>query len=106
MSHYAITVAPDEAGREFQVVLRGPGIDSGGRRYVFATTYRCKAFVEAVNFAYEQGLRDGRREAECRDEQFFLVTGTTPENLILRAESWWSRWKRRLRSRRSFRAWM
>jgi len=32
-----------------------------GRRYVFASKDRCATFVEAVNFAYEQGLRDGLR---------------------------------------------
>ena len=58
MSHYVISISPDEVGHEYRVLLRGPGIDSDGHRYIFATTHRCAAFAEAVNFAYEQGLRE------------------------------------------------
>jgi len=89
MTNYAITVSPDEAGREYNVKLCGPGIDSAGRGYVFATTARCATFVEAVNFAYEQGVRDGMARTEL------LVTGSTPDSVSLRVESRWSQWKRR-----------
>ena len=51
MSHYVISISPDEVGHEYRVLLRGPGIDSDGHRYIFATTHRCAAFAEAVNFA-------------------------------------------------------
>lgn len=63
MPHYAITVSPDGASREFRVLLRGPGIEAEGRRFVFRTTYRCATFAQAVNFAYEQGFRDGMRKS-------------------------------------------
>ena len=95
MSHYAIAVTADEASQEFQVVLRGPGIDPEGRNYVFRNTYRCSKFAEAVNFAYEQGLRDGARAAMCDNSRLWIVTGTTPENLAARPESWWVALKRR-----------
>ena len=95
MSHYVITVSPDEVGHEFRVVLRGPGIDSDGHRYIFATTHRCAVFAEAVNFAYEQGLRDGMRRTRNEQGRLLLVTGTSPENIAIRTEGWWSRMKRR-----------
>ena len=89
MSQYAITISPDEASREYNVRLCGPGIDSEGRRYVFANTSRCATFIEAVNFAYQQGLRDGLAATE------WVVTGTTPDNMAIRRDGWWARWKRR-----------
>jgi hypothetical protein len=95
MSHYMIDISPDEVSREYDVMLRGPGIDPGGRRYVFASTNRCATFVEAVNFAYEQGLRDGLRRGRMDDNRLLVVTGSTPENMAIRLESWWSGWKRR-----------
>src|SRR5262249_18335850 len=95
MSHYAVAISPDEASREFNLVLRGPGIDPDGRHYVFANTHRCATFVEAVNFAYEQGLRDGLRRTTNEDGQLLFVTGATPETLAIRSESRVSRWKRR-----------
>jgi len=94
MSHYAISVSPDEASHEFRVVLRGPGIDSDGRRYVFRNTYRCKAFVEAVNFAYEQGLRDGLLRGG-ENGRLLFVSGTTPDNMVIRPEGRWAQFKRR-----------
>ncbi len=98
MSQYDITISPDEVGLEFRVVLRGPGIDPDGRRYVFATTHRCAAFVDAVNFAYERGLRDGMRRTKSDEGRLLLVTGTTPDNMAIRPEDWWSRLKRRWRA--------
>ncbi len=97
MSPYAIAISPDEVSCEFRVVLRGPGIGADGRRYVFATTDRAAVFVQAVNFAYEQGLRDGARRNKTEDGCLFLVTGATPESLDIRREGWWEHWKRRLR---------
>lgn len=94
MSHYAITISPTEAGREFNVLLRGPGIDPNGRQYVFANTHRCVAFAEAVNFAYEQGLRDGLDAKKTEEGPLWVVTGSTPDDLALRPESRWSRFKR------------
>ncbi len=99
MSLYDITVVPDSETEEFKVVLHGPGIDSDGRRYIFANTYRCTAFAEAVNFAYQQGVRDARqaaRRAAAEDDRLLLVSGTTPENMTLRREVWWQQLRRRL----------
>jgi hypothetical protein len=78
MAHYAITVSPDEAGREFEVLLRGPGIDPEGRRYVFATTHRCATFAQAVNFAYGQGFRDGLRKTVGDNIQLPARRGARP----------------------------
>jgi hypothetical protein len=94
MSNYAIIISPDDATHEFNVRLQGPGIDPQGRPYVFASPQRCAAFVEAVNFAYQQGLRDGMRRKPDGDRLPF-ITGATPENMTFRFESRWSRWKRR-----------
>lgn len=94
MTQYAISISPNEVTHEYQVLLRGPGIEDG-RPYVFCNTERCATFVEAVNFAYRQGLRDGRRGREDRREDLYVVTGTTPENMTIRREGWWARVKRR-----------
>jgi hypothetical protein len=94
MSQYAITISPAEASKEFDVLLRGPGIDPTGRRYVFANTHRCVAFAEAVNFAYDQGLRDGLRRRENEKGRLLIVTGATPDALEARPEGLWSRFRR------------
>jgi len=95
MSHYVISISPDEVGHEYRVLLRGPGIDSDGHRYIFATTHRCAVFVEAVNFAYQQGLRDGMGLARNEQGRLLVVTGTSPDNVAIRTEGWLSRLKRR-----------
>ncbi len=95
MSKYAIAISPDRASEEFRVVLHGPGIETRGRRYVFANTYRCSAFIDAVNFAYEQGLQDGRGRALLQGDRYLVVTGKTPEDVSIRQEGWWARLRRR-----------
>jgi hypothetical protein len=95
MSHYAITIAPEEASQEYEVTLRGPGLDSSGRRYIFANTYRCGVFIEAVNFAYEQGRRDALRMRKNQEGEVWIVTGSTPEDVGIRREGWWAQLKRR-----------
>jgi hypothetical protein len=90
MSTYQITIRPDAETEEYNVILQGPGLDSSGLRYVFANTYRATAFAEAVNFAYQQGLREGKR-ANLTDDRLLIVTGTTPDNMALRREYWWRR---------------
>jgi hypothetical protein len=99
MPDYSISVAPDEKQNEYEVVLHGPGIEAGGRHYVFRNRERCATFAEAVNFAYRQGFRDGRNAAreESRGE-FVVITGTTPENLTARCETWLQRLRRRFRN--------
>ena len=98
MPTYQITIVPDSETEEYNVLLQGPGLESRGQRYVFANTYRATAFAEAVNFAYQQGLRDGRREAAGgkRDDRLYVVTGTTPENMRVYREDWWARLRRRI----------
>jgi hypothetical protein len=98
MSNYAIAVSPDEVAKEFNVVLHGPGLGSDGRSFVFRSPERCVTFIEAVNFAYQQGLRDGRRGPTCDNGQLWVVTGSTPEELTAAPESWLPRLKRRWRS--------
>ena len=92
---YSFSITADEASHEYEVLLRGPGIDSAGRRFVFANKDRCAAFAEAVNFAYRQGLRDGRRRAlDEADEPLMMVSGSTPESLLVRSETWLQRLRR------------
>jgi hypothetical protein len=95
MSQYDISISPDEVNHEYRVLLRGPGLSEDGKSYVFISPERCASFVEAVNFAYRQGLRDGRRYAENRKGEVFLVSGTTPDNMVIRRQGWWARLKRR-----------
>lgn len=95
-------MSPGLDGQEVEVVLQGPGIQESGRRYVFASHTRCKNFIEALNFAYEQGLRDGAgRERRNRNNghKLLLVTGRTPDELHIRTERWWERAIRRFRAR-------
>ena len=95
MSHYAISISTDALDQEYHVVLRGPGIDLDGRSYVFATSPRALAFAETVNFAYEQGLLDGMRRAPREDGRLLVVTGTTPDNMVIGPEGWWAQLRRR-----------
>lgn len=100
MQRYLITMSPELDGREVELVLRGPGIQRDGRRYVFASPGRCKNFIEAVNYAYEQGLKDGAEGAESKRNtgcRLMLVAGRTPHDLYLRPERWWERALRRWR---------
>jgi hypothetical protein len=100
MRNYVIVMSPASAGREVDVVLQGPGIRPSGKQYIFATTARCEAFVEAVNFAYRQGLRDAaaglRDGAGQGGSPLLVVTGHTPEDLAVRPERWWERLRRTL----------
>jgi len=95
MMPYDITIAPDEINHEYRVKLRGPGIEGNGKTYVFRNTQRCATFLDAVNFAYQQGLRDGRRNAQNCNTDVYVVTGTTPENMLIRRETLWGLLRRR-----------
>src|SRR5262249_57011701 len=99
---YLITIEkqPDE---ELGVVLQGPGIDPvEGRRYVFATAERCRTFIQAVNFAYAQGVSEGLRTAASRgaSRSTLVVSGRTPETLFAREETACERLRRMWRNRR------
>jgi hypothetical protein len=100
MAEYAITVAPDEASKEYDVTLRGPGIAPEGQHYVFCRLERCETFEEAINFAYRQGLRDGACQALSANERLWVVSGTTPDNMAIRRETFWERLTRRSSRRR------
>jgi hypothetical protein len=95
MSNYAIAVSRDEVAKEYNVVLHGPGIGSDGRPFVFISAERCATFIEAVNFAYQQGLRDGRRTSSGDGDRFWVVTGSNPEELAASPEGWLRQLKRR-----------
>jgi hypothetical protein len=103
MLRYEITISSE--GAEIDVLLRGPGIEGDGRRYLFANIDRCALFVEAVNFAYRQGVSDGWRRGCEEEEGFLIVSGRRPEDLRLRRETWWEALSRNARrfslSRRS-----
>jgi hypothetical protein len=97
--NYLITMSPAPA-KEVQVLLQGPGIDPDGKPYVFATTDRARSFADAVNFAYEQGLRDGMRRSQPHrpdNGPMLVVSGRTPDTLVIRKEGWWHRLKRHCR---------
>ena len=97
MPSYDLTVHPDAETEEYRAVLRGTGNEAGGRGYVFRNPDRCATFAEAVNFAYRQGLRDGRRQgAEAGGEALLVVIGSTPDDLEVRRESGWGRLRRRV----------
>lgn len=100
---YQIEISRMPEGDELQVLLQGPGLQSNGKRYVFRNMDRCRAFADAVNFAYEHGVRDGMRRAcmpvNCNNDRLLLVSGSTPESLMLRRENWWERMRRRWRDR-------
>ena len=100
MAPYIISESAEDG--EVRVNLVGPGIAPDGRAYVFANTTRSEKFVEAVNFAYEQGFAAGMRAAERRmrcesdSEPMTRVVGRTPESLEARRETWWQRLRRRI----------
>lgn len=87
MQQYVIDVAPVDG--EISVTLAGPGIGVEGKHYVFTNMTRTASFIEAVNFAYQQGLRDGRRRARLeRDaERLTIISGRTPDTLRTRSET-------------------
>lgn len=92
MPGYVVNLSP--VGDEINLTLRGPGLQETGRVYVFANTARCAAFAEAVNFAYRQGLRAGRRGAADSDGRLMMVSGRNPDDLYMRPETWWERTRR------------
>jgi hypothetical protein len=92
MENYVISSTPDRDSQEYDVTLRGPGLDPQGRHYVFRTEDRCQSFIDAVNFAYRQGLANGRRQARKeRNEPLIVISGHSPELLVSRPERWWER---------------
>jgi hypothetical protein len=94
MQPYVIAVSP-KRDPEVRVTLQGPGIDPGGVPYVFATEARVELFLEAVNFAYQQGIEEGLRRAsgtrEQVDRSVVVVAGRHPESLVARRENSWER---------------
>jgi hypothetical protein len=99
-AHYDISISPETD--EYKVLLRGPGIEGNGKPYVFRSTERCETFVDAINFAYWEGLRDGLRQREDRGGEFFVVSGTTPDNMVISREGWLRSVKRRMKRRLRF----
>jgi hypothetical protein len=97
MTNYAIAVSPDEVAKEYNVVLHGPGLGRDGRTFVFRSPERCATFIEAVNFAYQQGLRDGRASSSRDEGRLWVGTGASPEDLAASPEGWLQQLKRRWR---------
>jgi hypothetical protein len=97
MRNYAATIAPDEKSAEFDVQLTGPGLDQAGRRFIFRSRERALKFENTINFAYEQGIREGVRRAHEARERHWVVSGYLPDQLALRRESVWTALWRRLR---------
>ena len=102
MSHYAITITPDEETEEYHVTLVGPGLAETGRQFTFRNTERATSFKDAINFAYKQGLRDRERRERNSRGRLWVVSGTPPDNLVLRREGLWARLRRRLRGGNPF----
>lgn len=100
MNSYVIKSNPSTTDNECDITLRGPGLDPAGQHYVFRTEERCQAFINAVNFAYRQGLADGRRQArQGHSEPLVVVSGSHPDALRARPEHWWERARRWMRER-------
>lgn len=87
MQPYVIDTSPVDG--EISVTLAGPGIGAEGKHYVFLNMTRTASFIEAVNFAYRQGLRDGRRRARLEQDsaRLTVISGTTPDSLRARRET-------------------
>ena len=99
MDAYVITTSMGQR-EEFDVILQGPGLDARGRHFVFRNEERCRSFIEAVNFAYHQGLADGRRQARRgAEEPLWMISGGSPEMLRARPESAGEKLRRWLRER-------
>ena len=103
MQPYVIAMSP-KPDEEVKVVLQGPGIDPSGKSYVFATPARCELFVDALNFAYAQGIEEGLRlAAKSRadvDHSVVVISGRHPETLMARPENRWEHVKRSWRETR------
>jgi hypothetical protein len=100
MPNYQISLSPAPEA-EVTALLQGPGLQPDGKPFVFATPQRARSFAEAVNFAYEQGVRDGMRRLEMQDTRKLMVCGRTPETLGVRPERWFDRLVRQWRGLRS-----
>ncbi len=96
MSQCAITIVPDRRTEEFQVTLLGPGLDESGRQFIFRNPERAENFEDAINFAYQQGFRDGTREVRNATGRLWVVAGSHPDNLELRPEGLWARLRRKI----------
>jgi hypothetical protein len=106
MEPYVITIEEQPGELDIRVTLRGPGIDPAtGQHYVFISKERCRTFIQAVNFAYAQGLSDGLRTGWAQSEDpmasgaTLMVSGRDPESLFLRKEKLGERIRRAWRSR-------
>jgi hypothetical protein len=56
---YRITTIATTARQETEVTVIGPGLAPQGQRYLFVSRQRAEMVLEAMNFAYAQGVREG-----------------------------------------------
>ncbi len=59
MAPYQITTIATTATGRTEVTIQGPGIEAAGRRYLFGNRAEADGFVEALNFAFGEGYREG-----------------------------------------------
>lgn len=59
MQPYRIITVSKTAFSETEVTLIGPGLHPAGERRVFPNRERAGAYVDALNFAFAQGVHEG-----------------------------------------------
>jgi hypothetical protein len=65
---YTILTIALRANRDFEATIHGPGFGAAGRRTIFATEARARDFVQALNIAYAEGVKEGSAQASPRSQ--------------------------------------
>ena len=66
---YTVLTIAARADRDIEATIDGPGFGPAGRRAVFATQYRVQDFVQALNIAFAEGVKDGLEQALAQRHQ-------------------------------------
>jgi len=71
MTAYRVTATATTPEGRTEVTIHGPGIQGDGVRYLFANDPEADNFVQALNFAFAQGYREGVEASQLarRDRQ-------------------------------------
>ena len=62
MTPYRIVGLATTTTEKVTVIIHGPGIEHGGLRREFRSEKEAQAFVDAMNLAFEQGLKKGMHQ--------------------------------------------
>jgi hypothetical protein len=66
---YVIVRTAAREDRDLDVFIQGPGMMAGGSPYVLATMARCRAMVDAMNVAFENGFAAGFEYAKTHSQR-------------------------------------